>query len=586
MRDGEDLRDRGEPDDEAVRRLLSRLDVVRGGVVAAGAVGIGWLLAACGGGGGETAPTPPAASTGGAETAAAAPPPAASVPAGAGGEVEKMAWVINSEAVAMDYAFAYDFNTNVAVTNITEPLLRYSPEGELQPNLAESWEQVDPTTLKITLRSGVKFHDGSEMTAEDVAFSLNRHREKDINGNGPSYLSTFHERVQDVTATGPLEVTVKMAQPDAIFLYSLGTMAGAVASKAFIEANGKKVGTPDVGIVGTGPYKYNSWTKGQEIVLDRFDDYWNKERALKVKQFVVKIILDEATIVQALTAGEVDGVFGTALSGKSVQALAGVSDVTVYRAPSYQVHYLAVNTGLPPFDDQRVRQALSMAIDKAGILQSTWGGIGQAGTKSPATPAMWTYEQDTFKAAYDALPSFDLDIEKSKALVKEAGAEGAKAEMLVALPFDEEQAVAIQAAGKQIGLDLSPKKLELTDKISREFAGKETRDYHLSVTQWGADIPDPAGNLLVPFYSKNVVTNNSAYHNKKVDKLLEAQRDTTDPAARAKALTDAQAIVVPDQPWIVFYSPDSVMVLNNRLGGYQIRPLTYWDPFAADFSGK
>ena len=80
-------------------------------------------------------------------------------------------------------------------------------------------------------------------------------------------------------------------------------MAGAVASKAFIEANGDKVGTPAVGIVGTGPFKYTSWTKGQEIVLDRFDDYWNTERARKVKQFVVKVILDEATIVSGTADG-------------------------------------------------------------------------------------------------------------------------------------------------------------------------------------------------------------------------------------------------------------------------------------------
>jgi peptide/nickel transport system substrate-binding protein len=578
MRDGDELRDLepdGHPDDLA-RRLLTRREVVRGGAAGVGALGIGWMLAACGGGSESASPPPPAASSG-AETGAAT----GGAAGAAGGEVETMAWAINGEAVAMDYALAYDFNTNVAMTNITEPLLRVDPSGQLVPNLAESWEQVDPTTLKITLRSGVKFHDGTEMTAEDVAFSLNRHRDPDVG----SYLATFHERVKDVAATGPLEVTATMTQPDAIFVSALATMAGAVASKAFIEANGKKVGTPEVGIVGTGPFKFTSWTKGQEIVLDRFDDYWNTERARKVKQFVVKIILDEATIVQALGTGEIDGVFGTALSGKSVNALASVDSVAVFRAPSYQVHYLAVNTQLPPFDDKRVRQALSMAIDKAGLLESTWGGVGQSGIKSPSTPAMFTYEQDTFQQAYDALPSFDLDLEKAKALVQEAGATGAKAEMLVALPFDEEQAVAIQAAAKQIGLDLSPKKVEITDKIAQEFAGKETRQYHLSVTQWGSDIPDPAGNLLVPFLSKNVVTNNSAYHNPQVDKLLEAQRDTTDPAARAKALTEAQALIVPDQPWIVFYSPDSVMVLNKRLGGYQVRPLTYWDPFAADFSG-
>ena len=559
------------------RRVFTRRDVVKGGGATVGALSLAWLLAACGGGGGGGETTAPADTGGAAGTGAAA----ETVPAGGGGEVEKMTWAINGDAVAMDYALAYDFNTNSAMTNVTEPLLRVDPEGQLQPNLALSWEQVDPLTLTIKLRTGVKFHDGSEMTADDVAFSLNRHRDPDVG----SYLATFHERVKDCQATGSDEVTVTFTKPDAIFPYAMGTMAGAVASKAFIEANGDKVGTPAVGIVGTGPYKFTSWTKGQEIVLDRFDDYWNTERARKVKQFVVKVILDEATIVSALQTGEIDGVFGTALSGKSVQSLTGVDTVKVYRAPSFQVHYLAVNTGMPPFDDQRVRQALSMAIDKQGLLESVWGGIGQAPIKSPATPAMWTYEKDTFKQAYDALPSYDLDIEKAKSLVEAAGATGAKGNILVALPFDEEQAVAIQAAAKEIGLDLSPDKVEATDKIAQEFSGKESREYSLSTTQWGSDIPDPAGNLLIPFYSKNVVTNNSAYQNPEVDKLLEQQREETDPAARAKLLTEAQAMIVPDQPWIVYYSPDSVMVLNTRLGGYQIRPLTYWDPFAADFSG-
>jgi peptide/nickel transport system substrate-binding protein len=560
------------------RRITRReLLVVGGGAV--GAISLAALLAACGG---EDEAAAPAEEPAGTEAAPPATPAATeTVPAGGGGDVDTMAWVINSEAVSMDYALAYDFNTNCATTNICEPLLRFSPEGELEPNLAESWEQPDPTTFVITLRSGVKFHDGTDMTAEDVAFSLNRHRDPELG----SYLATFHERVEDVSATGDLEVTVKLSAPDSVFHWALATNAAAITSQAWVEANAANIGTPEAGMMGTGPYMFTSWTKGQEIVLDRFDDYWNTERANAVKQFVVKIILDEATIVQALTTGEVDGVFGTALSGKSVQALSGVDSVSVYRAPSYQVHYLTINTQKAPFDDPRVRQAISMAIDKNGLLQSTWGGIGQAPIKSPATPAMWTYEQDAFQTAWDALPEYSLDLEGAKALIDEAGAAGASASMLVALPFDEEQAVAIQAAASQIGLDLSPEKLELTDKIAREFSGTEDRDYDMSVTQWGSDIPDPAGNLLVNFLSTNLVTNNSAYKNPDVDAALNAWRETVDPAEQAQHLIDAQALIVPDQPWVVFYSPDAVMVLNNRLGGYQIRPLTYWDPYAADFSG-
>ena len=97
--------------------------------------------------------------------------------------------------------------------------------------------------------------------------------------------------------------------------------------------------------------------------------------------------------------------------------------------------------------------------------------------------------------------------------------------------------------------------------------------------------PDPAGQLFVLFHSKNVVTNNTAYHNPQVDDLLDRQRDSTDPAERAQLLTEAQAMIVEDQPTAVFYSPDTILVMNKRLTGYDIRPLWYWDPFVADLSG-
>ena len=578
MADQDDPRNRGLSDEEVMRKLLTRRQVVRGGAAGAGALGVGWLLAACGGDEEEAAPPP--AATGAADTGAAvAPPPPEPEPAPAGGgEIDRVTWALTGDAPAIDYAKAYDFNTNGVVTNITEPLLRMNPEGVLEPNLAEDWELKDPTTIVIKLRSGVQFHDGTEMTAEDVAFSMNRHRDPDLG----SYLATFHDRVKSVDATGPLDVTVTFTRPDALFPYALATMAAAVSSKAFLEANGANVGTPEVGIIGTGPYRYVSWTKGQEIVTERFDDYWNTDRPLAVKQFVAKILLDEATVVQALQTGEVDGIWGNNISGKGAKAAEAFDNIAIYRGPSYGIHYLAMNTQKAPFDDKRVRQAMSMAIDKAGLLASTWGGLGDAGIKSPATPSMWTFEKEAFQAAYDALPSFDLDIEKAKALIKEAGAEGAKGDILNSLPFDAEQAIAIQAAAKEIGLDLTPRKVEFTEKLTEELSGEPTRQYACTVTQWASDIPDPAGQLFVLFHSKNLVTNNTAYVNAQVDDLLDRQRDSTDPAERAQLLNEAQAIIVEDQPTAIFYSPDTILVMNKRLTGYALRPLWYWDPYVAD----
>jgi peptide/nickel transport system substrate-binding protein len=537
------------------RTLLERT-----GLTVAGLVAGGWL-SACGGS------STPGVGTGG--------------QAGGGKAVASVAWALNGEPVAMDYAKAYDYNTNVVVTNITEPLLRTSVDGKLTPNVAESWRQVDPRTLVLSIRPGIRFHDGSPLTAEDVAFSLTRHRDPKV----ASYLATFHDRVADVRAMGPHTVKVSLSKPDAVFLYALTTMAGAVASKAFIERHGQKVGTPGVGIVGTGPYKFSSWSKGQQVVLDRFDGYWNKDRALKVKRFVAKIILDEATIVEGLGSGQIDGVFGGNLSGKSLKASAALGSVDLSRAPSYQVHVLTFNTQRPPFADARVRQALSYAIDKDGLLASAWGGIGHAGVRSPAPPALWTFDRTAFQDAYNSLPAFGRDIAKAKSLIKQAGATGAKAEIMVSSPYEVEQAVAVQAAGKEIGLDIRVNQVEASAKAAAEFSGGSSRQYHAVIHQWGSDIPDPAGNLAVPFDSQNRVANPAVYHNASVDQKLRDQRNTTDPARRAKLLTEAQAQIVADQPWVVFYSPDAAMALNKRLGGYQMHPLWYWDPFAADLSG-
>ena len=501
-------------------------------------------------------------------------------PAAGGKEVAQLTWALAGDPVSLDYAFAYDFNTNPPVIVITEPLLRISPDGKLLPNLAESWKAVDSKTYVYHLRRGIKFHDGTEMRAEDAAASMSRIGDPKVG----AYTSAFYERVKSVKATGAYEVTVKLTKPDEIWQYVPATTAGEITSAAFLRKHGKHVGQPGVGIIGTGPYKFVSWTKGQQVVLVRNDNYWDKRRPLKVKKIVFKVIQDEATIVAALGTGAVDGTFGNSISARStVNLVKRFPDVKLYQSPSYLIHYLIINVQRKPFNDPRVREALSLAIDKAGLLESVWAGLGKV-VKSPAVPALWTYKQGIFKSAYDKLPAFTPDIKKAKDLIQAAGAKGASASILVSTSFEEQLGLAIQAAGKQIGLNLTLTKVPATQKLSREFSGK-TRDYDMSVSEWGSDIPDPSGNLVLPFMSKNVFTNDSQYRNPTVDKLFNQARDTLGPARRARLLAQGQAIVVGQQPWIVLYSPTSIMILNKRVTGYKMRPLWYWDPWAADLYG-
>jgi peptide/nickel transport system substrate-binding protein len=498
--------------------------------------------------------------------------------AAGGATVSDITWAIPDDIVSTDPAFNYDYTTSTVVSQVCEPLLAIDADGQLSPNLASKWDQVDDTTYRFTLRDGVKFHDGSALTPEDVKFSIERHKDPNLG----SYLGQFHERVDNVEVTGPNELTVQLSEPDSTWIYATANQSSSVVSKKFVEQNGDKagaVGKPKSGVVCTGPFKLDQWTPGQGIKVSAFADYWKGEP--KVKAIDFKIVSDEQTQVAGLNSGEIDGSIQT-LGGKAADTLGGA--VNLLTGESVNVAFLGLNNARPPFDDKRVRQALSYAIDKAGILASAFGEHAQA-SKSPAPSTLWTYSEDVFKSAYDELPGYEQDLAKAKELIKQAGADGASAEILVSTPVDEEVALAIQDAGSEIGLDLKPRKLPYAQKTALEYADGEKK-YDATLLTWGSDFPDPIGNLYFPFNSANVVTNVVTYKNAEVDKLLAQARGELDEAARADLLTQVQQQVVEDQPWVVYAAPDVLMPLSDRLATkYEPNGFWYFQSWADELSG-
>jgi peptide/nickel transport system substrate-binding protein len=558
--------DHSNESDVPINRSLTRRQLLTYSGVGLAGLSLGPLLTACGSGTGTEAS--PASSTG-------APVAQFSSPPGGGKEVPEINWSIFADIVAFDYAFSYDFTTGAVVPNVVESLLRFAPDGTVTPNLAESWEQVDAKTYVYKLHQGVKFHDGSEMAAEDAAASLMRLLDPKVG----SYLGAFLMNVKEAKATGPYELTVTLTKPDALWHYAPATCVGGVAKKSFLEQAGKDVGTPNTGIIGTGAYRFGSWSRGQQVVIEKFDQYWNPDRQPKIGKITFKIIPEEQTTVAALGTGSVDGAFN--VSGKNLTVLNKYPDVQIGRAPSNFAHMLVLNCKRKPFDDVRVRQAFSYAIDKAGSLKATWGGDGQL-SKSPAPPATWGFEKDTFQAAYDALPGFELDVAKAKALVEEAGATGAKVSIMVATPHEKELGLITQEAASQIGITVTLDQMTYPQLLGKIAAPE--RDYDAGIWEWSSDYPDPAGTLFQCFLSTSPV-DYSNYNNASVDKNLQAQLKTTAAPVRAQLLSQAQEQIVNDQSWVVFFTPNSNMPLNKRIGGYQLRPLWYWDGWAADMSG-
>jgi len=559
-------------------RITRRAFIVRMGALGVSLSAVGAFLAACGSQA-TSAPTTAPTSPGGATAV-----PTAAPSAGVGKEVDLVTFALTADVQGIDYIVAYDLNTNPVVNQIVEPLMRTDAQGQLQSNLAESFtESDDGLTYVYKLRSGVKFHDGSVMTADDVVASMRRHMDPEVG----SYLASFYERVDSVEASGDLEVTVKLKRGDALWKYSAATNAAGVTSKAFLETNGRNVGSPEVGIIGTGPYRYVSWTRGQEVVVERFDDYWDfANRAMKIKRCVYKPLIDEATIVQALGTGEIDATFN--LSGKTFVQCTRFQNLELVTAPAYNVAYLGFNTKRAPWSDKRVRQALSYAIDKAGVLEASYASQGVV-WGSPIVESLWTFERETFRQAYDALPKYertDENLEKARQLVKDAGAIGAEGTVLVGNDYDVPAGVAIQAAAKELGMTINVKRMPQQEKFALEFAGTPDREYDMTVTIWGSDWPDPAGHVQTTFYGPNLIQNATLYDNPEVTRLIDLQSEEVDPKKRAEYLTQIQALVVEDLPWIVLYNNLTLLVQNKRIGGYELRPLYYWGAFLADFYGR
>ena len=183
-----------------------------------------------------------------------------------------LAIAIEGDIVAMDPAFAYDFTANPVVAEVTEGLLKFQDGRSCRTSRSPSSPARTASTWTYMIRQGVKFHDGTDMTVDDVVYTLERTRNPDTG----SYVGWMFGSVDTIEATDASTVVVTLKNNDAFWQYVPATTAGHIISKAFAEAHPEDIGKPDVGVIGTGPFKFDSWSSGDQIVLSRFDDYWDK----------------------------------------------------------------------------------------------------------------------------------------------------------------------------------------------------------------------------------------------------------------------------------------------------------------------
>ena len=534
-----------------IRRQLPALGVV-----------LALLASACGGSNASQSPTSDA--SGGAGTPKT------------GGSITV---AIEGEPASMDPAFDYDFVSGLAVGSMTEPLLKFCENDQkLCPNLAESWTaSPDGKTYTLKIRQGVKFHDGSIMTVDDVVFSLDRIRDPKL----ASYVGWMLAKVKDVTAPDATTVVITLSEPDALFEYALAATAAHVVSKKFVEANGDKYGKPEVGSMGTGPFKFVEWKSGDHQTLARFDDYWDKANGGPyLDQITIKIIPEPTTRVAGLQTGEIDFIVNNIPSDQYATVKA-IKDVNLTFTESYYGEWITFNTKKAPFDNVKVRQALNYAFDKKAVRELFYGADAAPTKGTLVNPSLWTFEKDAWQAAWDQLPAYDVDLAKAKQLLDESGVadqlNGTEIAYYDSTPSIKGAAEAFIDSMSKLGITIKARKVTYQENVALQFGPHN--DYDILVASWGSDFPDPSGNLRPNFASENIVTggaNSSAYENKQVDELLAKQNTLVDKAERAKLLIEAQKLIADDSVVIVTAYPGWPLAVNKRLAGYSVSSLWYW----------
>ncbi|WP_043464229.1 ABC transporter substrate-binding protein [Kitasatospora sp. MBT66] len=491
----------------------------------------------------------------------------------AAGDIDSFTWATYAEPPTLDYLQAFDYPQNTVLSNVCESLMRWTPQLTLAPGLAEKASNPDPTTWVYDLRSGVHFHDGSVMTAEDVVYSLGRQMNPD---NAAAWAQNL-QNVDTVTATGPLQVTVKLKRPDSQFPQYMATAAGVVAAKAGVEAAGRDYGTGG-SLDCTGPFKLGSWTKGQSIELQRFDGYWGTRA--KAGTVVFRFLTDPSARTNAMLSGEVDG--GYLIPTESYDRLRNGGTGTLYFGEGLSTVNLNVTSMDGPLGDLRVRQALSLALDRTGFVRTGLAGAGTV-TGSLTTRAAWgTLPEDVRTAAFAHLTPTDQDIERAKALVKEAGASGRTLTVATSSIGQDVSllATAVQSAGARIGLNIQLRTIApnaftslFTDPKAREGLDMFPETYYDSIT-------DPL-DLLANFRT-GAYQNFAGYSDPAYDELVDRASAEYDPAKRGAIEAQLQRTASEKLLWIPVAEWPTALFLNKRITGAPTTISYLYYPWAAD----
>ncbi|EGL81762.1 ABC-type transporter, periplasmic subunit [Caldalkalibacillus thermarum TA2.A1] len=437
--------------------------------------------------------------------------------------------------------------TEAVHVNMFNYLFKRNAEGEIEPELVETYELLDDTSWKMTLKQGVKFHNGDELTAEDVKFTLERVATDSSLRDHPNYA-----QIKEVEVLGDYEFIIHTHNPEPALLNRISRLASGILPKKYIEENGWDhfLSNP----VGTGPYKFVEWVRDDRIVLEPFEDYF-EGKVDEWDQVVFRVIPENSTRVAELLTGNVD--IAVNIPPADWDRVNNNEGTSIKMGPTSRILLLVLRaTEGYPTSDVRVRQAIDYAIDQRAIVEHVLGGAGVP-TRSRIVPGTFGFHPDY----YD---TYVYDPEKAKALLAEAGYPDGF-EMTLHSPQgrylqDREVAETIAGMLAKVGITVNIEFMEWSSFVEMRQAHNNKDAYLLGL---GNSMFDAA--LALDWYRSERFVGETDYKNEEIDELLALAEQNMDLEEREKQYQRIIEIAAEEVPHVLLYQQYNVDGVSDRI---------------------
>lgn len=465
----------------------------------------------------------------------------------------------SSDPRGMDPAWVDDGESTKVMNQIYETLFKYKKDStEVEPCLATDWQiSTDGKEYTFHLRKGVKFQDGTPFNADAVVYNIERQLPPKAKDDMPYASFTFGE-VQKVEKVDDYTVKFTLKEPYTPFLANLAmALAAPIASPTALQKNNDNINENPV---GTGPYKFVKWDKGQSITLERNTDYWGaKPDADKI---IFKIEKENSVRASDLIAGQID--MTDEVDPNDIPKLQQ-NNITIFKDAGMNINYMAFNCSRAPFNNPKLREAISHAINRDELVKYLYQGYAEV-ANSPLPSFIPGYD--------DKVQPYNYDPDKAKQMLKDLGMENLTIKMITysnARPYNpvngQKLAEAVQNYLTKVGIKSTIETYQWTDYKQKAFQGEGDIMFY----GWIGDNGD-ADNFLSLFDSKEISSslNTAKYSNPEVDKLLAEARTTPNGDARNNLYKQIQEIVAKDAPWLPISHAVNLGASASKISGFYV----------------